>query len=71
MKRDNDDLRARRVAALAAGESNVLERLISMRAELDGLTRSIDKLTLVRRPRMHAGADQLRNIVHLPRGFRS
>jgi hypothetical protein len=71
MKRDNDDARARRVAALAAGEQNVLERLAAIKSELDGLTRSIDRLTIMRRPRMHAGgADQLGNILRLSHRMR-
>lgn len=53
LKRD-DKARERRLEALAAGETNVHERLLQMRNELDAIVQAIDRLTLPRRPRMHA-----------------
>jgi hypothetical protein len=72
MTKREDQVRARRLHALAVGEQNVLERLAGIRAELDVLTRSLDRLVVTSRPRLHAGGGSLGNVVRLThrlRGF--
>ena len=57
----------RRLEALAAAESRVHERLISLRAELDVIANALDRVTV---PRMHAGAGvglDIGNLVSLSR----
>jgi hypothetical protein len=52
----SDEARKRKLAALAQGESNVRERLLTLRGELDVLARGIDRLVMpARRPRLIAG----------------
>jgi hypothetical protein len=46
--------RERRLEALAQGETNVVERLLELRGDLDVITHAIDKLTMGP-PRMRAG----------------
>jgi len=65
--------RERKLDALAKGETAIHERLLSIRGELDLIGRAIDRLTLPRRPRIHAeasaeaGLHLLDNLLAFPR----
>jgi hypothetical protein len=61
--------RERRVAQLARGEQNIRERLVSLRDEVDLLGAMLNRITLPRQPRLHAGTglDLLDNLLPFPR----
>lgn len=73
-----DDLtrEEKRLDALAAGEARIHERLLTLRGELDVLAHAIDRITMPRRPRMHAyaaaaaGLSMLDNLLSFPRPTR-
>jgi hypothetical protein len=62
--------RERRLEILAEGETNVHERLLELRGDLDTLLRSLDRMTVGGPPRMHAGRSGLSNLVPFRRGGR-
>ena len=47
--------RERKLERLAQGETNVRERLLDLRSDLDTLMRSLERMTAYAPPRMHAG----------------
>jgi hypothetical protein len=56
--------RARKVERLAQAETNIVERLIGLRGDVDTLSRVLDRLTVCSPPRMHAGGrSRLTNLV--------
>ena len=63
--------RERKIQQLAAAETNIFERLLELRDDVDLLGRTIDRWTLVK-PRMHAGGGRsgLSNLVPFRRGGR-
>jgi hypothetical protein len=71
MTKRDDQARQRRLDALAKSESNIQERLLAMRSELDVIARLIDRATLSKPPRMlasglsaHVGASRgLTNLI--------
>jgi hypothetical protein len=63
--------RERKLERLAQGETNVHERLLELRGDLDTLLRSLDRLTVGGPPRMRAGGGRsgLDNLVPFRRRF--
>jgi hypothetical protein len=61
----------RKLEVLAQGETNIRERLLEMRTDLDVLMHTLDRLTC-RQPRMHAGGGLLSglNVHAFPRSRR-
>jgi len=57
--------RERKVERLAQAETNIVERLIGLRGDVDTLSRVLDRLTVCSPPRMHAGGNRsgLSNLV--------
>ena len=63
--------RERKLERLAQGETNVHERLLELRGDLDTLLRSLDRMTVGGPPRMRAGSrSDLSNLVSFRRGGR-
>jgi len=62
--------RERKVERLAQAETNIVERLIGLRGDVDTLSRVLDRLTVCSPPRMHAGGNRsgLTNLVPFRRG---
>lgn len=60
--------RERKLERLAQGETNVHERLLDLRSDLDTLMRSLDRMTVGGPPRMRAGGRGLTNLVPFRRG---
>jgi hypothetical protein len=56
-------VRERKLERLAEGETNVRERLLDLRTDLNVLLRSLDRMTMGGPPRMHAGRSGLSNLV--------
>ena len=56
-------VRERKLERLAQGETNVRERLLDLRSDLDTLMRSLERLTTYAPPRMRAGGSGLTNLV--------
>lgn len=72
-KRPDDLARERkRLDAVAAGEARIHERLLTLRGELDGLARAIDRITMPpSRPGMMPGGGALfSSILPFPRRLR-
>ena len=60
--------RARRVERLAQAETNIVERLIGLRGDVDTLSRVLDRLTVCSPPRIRAGGRSgLSNLVPFKR----
>ncbi len=73
MTKRQDQARERRVTALAQSETNIHERLVSLRGDIDAIATVLDRITLPRRPRLHAGhaeLDLLGNLLSFPRRAR-
>lgn len=73
MSKRDLEVRERRVAALARSETNICERLLALRSEIDLLAHTLDRaLVPPRRPRMRASAsvelELLDNLLRFPRG---
>ena len=70
MKRDDHKARARRLDALAKSESNIHERLLAMRSELEVIAKMIDRTTMTRHSRFAAGGiSHGLTPLRLPRGI--
>jgi hypothetical protein len=67
-----DEARARRIDALAKSESNIHERLHSLRGEFDLISKMLDRVAMTKRPRILSSAGLSANAgltpLRLPRG---
>lgn len=66
MTKRQDQARERKLNTLAASESAIHERLLSVRSEIDAIAFAIDKLCVYPRRQLYAGHDLIGNLLTFP-----